>query len=166
MATQYFANFFVREARKSRHVFGSEKEEAAKLIDNYHPIFLGYPFMHSAYYFNNTSHQHQRQLALHRLYKTPDSTRHQTLQDIRLYMTSDSTSSSLFNSNVSWGCLSPSDVPHTHLTILISTLSILVSDLMAHDRNLLEKHVAVQHRDSDMIADFLKSHPGSSVVHW
>lgn len=66
-ATQYFANFFVEEARKSRHMFVSEKEQVAELIDNYHPIFLGYPFLHSAYFFNDTSNQnHLRQLALYR----------------------------------------------------------------------------------------------------
>ncbi|KAI0241546.1 hypothetical protein LSAT2_023842 [Lamellibrachia satsuma] len=74
-ATQYFANFFVREAGKSTHRFFTEKEEVAELIDNYHPIFLGYPFMHSAYYFNITSYQAVGQLSLFSVSGTATLTR-------------------------------------------------------------------------------------------
>ena len=33
------ANFFVSEARKSRHSFANEKEERERLIYNYNPIY-------------------------------------------------------------------------------------------------------------------------------
>ncbi|KAK7868219.1 hypothetical protein R5R35_000622 [Gryllus longicercus] len=38
---QYFANFFVNEARKSTHTFASSKEERSSLIYNYAPTYTG-----------------------------------------------------------------------------------------------------------------------------
>ena len=40
-AGQYFANFFVSEARKNNNKFGSYEEELAWVIDNYYPIHSG-----------------------------------------------------------------------------------------------------------------------------
>lgn len=39
--TQYFANFFVNEARKNGHHFASDTEEAKYMIYNFAPIFTG-----------------------------------------------------------------------------------------------------------------------------
>ncbi|KFM77469.1 Gamma-glutamyl hydrolase, partial [Stegodyphus mimosarum] len=39
--SQYFANFFVNEARKSTHKFSSKEMEDAVLIYNYNPVFTG-----------------------------------------------------------------------------------------------------------------------------
>ncbi|GFU39023.1 gamma-glutamyl hydrolase [Nephila pilipes] len=39
--SQYFANFFVNEARKSFHHFPNKQEEDTALIYNYNPIFTG-----------------------------------------------------------------------------------------------------------------------------
>ncbi|GFQ98474.1 gamma-glutamyl hydrolase [Trichonephila clavata] len=39
--SQYFANFFVNEARKSLHQFPSKQVEDAVLIYNYNPVFTG-----------------------------------------------------------------------------------------------------------------------------
>ncbi|XP_064623925.1 gamma-glutamyl hydrolase-like isoform X3 [Lineus longissimus] len=51
---QYFANFFVDEARKSNHEFPSMEEEASTVIENYRPVFLGQPTFHNYYFFNFT----------------------------------------------------------------------------------------------------------------
>jgi len=40
-AVQYFANFFVNEARKNTHTFSSEEEETKYLIYNYTPVYTG-----------------------------------------------------------------------------------------------------------------------------
>ena len=41
VASQYFGNFFVNEARKSAHRFESLQEEQKHLIYNYAPIYSG-----------------------------------------------------------------------------------------------------------------------------
>ncbi|KAJ7339369.1 hypothetical protein OS493_005763 [Desmophyllum pertusum] len=41
LAGQYFANFFVNQARLSSHRFPSRKEEKAALIYKKYPIFTG-----------------------------------------------------------------------------------------------------------------------------
>jgi gamma-glutamyl hydrolase len=39
--SQYFANFFVNEARKSQHKFGDESEERCQLIYNFPVTYTG-----------------------------------------------------------------------------------------------------------------------------
>ncbi|XP_064607881.1 gamma-glutamyl hydrolase-like [Liolophura sinensis] len=54
--TQYFANFFVNQARHNNHSFSSEEAAAAAVIENYSPVYLKsfYPY-ESLYVFNFTS---------------------------------------------------------------------------------------------------------------
>ncbi|XP_025089656.1 LOW QUALITY PROTEIN: uncharacterized protein LOC112561388 [Pomacea canaliculata] len=52
---QYFANFFVNEARKSTHRFPSLQEEADALIDNYNPIYSADGTFMENYFFNFSS---------------------------------------------------------------------------------------------------------------
>lgn len=52
--TQYIANFFVNEARKSQHTFISIDKEVDSLIDNYQSLFMGLPSLHDIYFFNLT----------------------------------------------------------------------------------------------------------------
>ncbi|XP_074649016.1 gamma-glutamyl hydrolase-like isoform X3 [Tubulanus polymorphus] len=52
---QYFADFFVNEARKSNHTFPSPEVEAMYRIDNLNPIFDGPPTFDVNYYFKNDS---------------------------------------------------------------------------------------------------------------
>lgn len=40
-AAQFFANFFVEEARRNEHAFDSWEEEQEALIYNYNPVFIG-----------------------------------------------------------------------------------------------------------------------------
>lgn len=40
-AAQYFANFFIDEARRNRHSFNTWEEEQDALIYNYNPVFIG-----------------------------------------------------------------------------------------------------------------------------
>lgn len=37
--SQYFGNYFVNEARKSKHTFANDKETVDHLIQNYQPVF-------------------------------------------------------------------------------------------------------------------------------
>ena len=41
MASQYFADFFINEARKNQQRFENKSEEAARLIYNYAPEYTG-----------------------------------------------------------------------------------------------------------------------------
>jgi len=52
---QYFANFFVQEARKSTHKFPDLAHESAVLIYNYQPLYSGSPRFDLNYFFNYTS---------------------------------------------------------------------------------------------------------------
>lgn len=51
---QYFANFFVDEARKSTHRFPSAEVESAALIDNFYPFFNTSGTFSENYFFNFT----------------------------------------------------------------------------------------------------------------
>ncbi|KAL8593208.1 hypothetical protein ACOMHN_009863 [Nucella lapillus] len=51
---QYFANFFVGEARKSTHRFPSAKAESVAMIDNFSPIFATDGTFGENYFFNLT----------------------------------------------------------------------------------------------------------------
>ncbi|KAK3090350.1 hypothetical protein FSP39_011098 [Pinctada imbricata] len=53
--SQYFAEFFVSEARKSSHQFPSMEEEIDALIDNFNPIFSKNHMFLENYYFNYTN---------------------------------------------------------------------------------------------------------------
>ncbi|KAK2156271.1 hypothetical protein LSH36_217g04053 [Paralvinella palmiformis] len=52
--SQYIANFFVNEARKSKHSF-EVNDLANSVIFNYQPKFMGAPSFHDVYFFNNDS---------------------------------------------------------------------------------------------------------------
>ncbi|XP_003398804.1 gamma-glutamyl hydrolase A [Bombus terrestris] len=53
--SQYFANFFVNEARKNHHIFQNSKEEARTLIYNYSPTYtaLGNSIFMQSYIFDS-----------------------------------------------------------------------------------------------------------------
>jgi hypothetical protein len=40
-AMQYFAQFFINEARRNNHAFANTAEEQASLIFNYNPLAVG-----------------------------------------------------------------------------------------------------------------------------
>ncbi|XP_013400427.1 gamma-glutamyl hydrolase-like [Lingula anatina] len=52
LVSQYFANFFVDECRKSKHRFPSPELEAKVMIDNYKPVFMGSPTFLEYYMFD------------------------------------------------------------------------------------------------------------------
>ncbi|XP_071105618.1 gamma-glutamyl hydrolase A-like [Haliotis cracherodii] len=54
LVTQYLANFFVDEARKSQHRFPDVATESAAVIENYQPLFLKDGSFSEAYMFNFT----------------------------------------------------------------------------------------------------------------
>ncbi|GFS15086.1 gamma-glutamyl hydrolase [Elysia marginata] len=53
--SQYMANFFVNEARKSTHQFDSAQEEAREMIENYVRKFVPTTSFIASYYFNYTT---------------------------------------------------------------------------------------------------------------
>ncbi|XP_067673156.1 gamma-glutamyl hydrolase A-like [Haliotis asinina] len=54
LVTQYFANFFVNEARKSRHRFPDVASESAAVMENYTPLFVTDGSFTDLYIFNFT----------------------------------------------------------------------------------------------------------------
>ncbi|KAK3580712.1 hypothetical protein CHS0354_005716 [Potamilus streckersoni] len=52
--SQYFASFFVSEARKSNHTFPAMKDEADAVIANYQPVYSNDGSFEQIYYFNYT----------------------------------------------------------------------------------------------------------------
>ncbi|XP_067671281.1 gamma-glutamyl hydrolase A-like isoform X2 [Haliotis asinina] len=54
LVTQYFANFFVNEARKSRHRFPDAASESAAVMENYKPLFITDGSFIELYIFNFT----------------------------------------------------------------------------------------------------------------
>lgn len=46
-------------ARKSNHSFPSEEDLTSKLMDNYHPVFMGLPSRHKIYFLNVTEMENE-----------------------------------------------------------------------------------------------------------